>query len=109
MDDAEFLKELQEMTKSMQDECKNEAKKENGAPKTNVNTNNFNLNDNSFNPFGNFNMPLNFSGNESDMLKELQNLINMDLNIDESDPNVKDLMGQLSKHLHYINLKTIFL
>jgi hypothetical protein len=94
MDDAEFLKELQEMTKNMQDEFEKESKKENGAPKTN---NNNGSTENPSNPFGNFNMPLNFSGNENDMLKELQNLINMDLNIDDSDPNVQDLMSQLSK------------
>ena len=95
MDDAEFLKELQEMTKSMQDEFEKESKKENGAPKqNNINNNNTN---NNFNPFGNFNMPMNFTGNENDMLKELQNLINADLNIDDSDPNVKNMMDQLSK------------
>lgn len=83
MDDADFLKELDEMTKSMANEF---AAQENGNPNSN------NLGGN----FGNFEAFLN--NPDENMFSQLNGLIN-GLNIDDNDPSVKGMMDQLSKCL----------
>jgi hypothetical protein len=95
--DDEFLKELQQLTLSMQQEKSN-------TQNTNQNDNNksqtTNKDNKQNNPFGDFNMPFLSEGNEEDYMKELTKLLGMDLQMDQKDSGeYGDMMKLLRKFL----------
>ena len=87
MNNDELMKELEELTKSMEKELI----KENTNVKIEEPTNH-----KPTNPFSNFNMPFISEGNEDDYMKELQKLLASDINIDENDPECNEMMKMLS-------------
>src|SRR5690348_10174590 len=100
MNDEDFMKELQELTKNMSKEFSTNEKSTQSVKDTPTPT----FNNNTFNQFNNFDM--NLEGSEGDYFKEIQKLLsgagNMNFDIDDSDPGVKDMMKLLSKIFSYI-------
>lgn len=92
MNNDELMKELEELTRSMEHDFlkENQNTTTNKQPESN-NTNQFNNN-----PFANFSMPYVGEGNEDAYMKELQKLLNVDLDVDENDPECKEMMKLLS-------------
>jgi hypothetical protein len=86
--DEEFMKELEQLTETMQKEM----------AKENTNTKPSEVVDvsNKTTHFGDFNMPFISADNEEDYIKELQKLLNStDLQVDENDPETKQMMKML--------------
>jgi hypothetical protein len=77
--DEEFMKELEQLTQTMQQEMA----KETITPKPSDNTSKTS----GSTPFGNFNMPFISEGNEDEYMKELQKLLMSGLNLDSFDTN----------------------
>lgn len=102
MNDDDFMNELQELTKNMTKEFSTNEKstqsvKDSSTPSFNNGNVNTNKNDN-------FNFDLNFEGNEGDYMKEIEKLLSMgmgmdmgNMQIDDSDPQTKEMMKLLSK------------
>ena len=89
MNNDELMKELEELTKSMEQELIKE--------NTNIKIEQpINPKPNMNNPFSNFNMPFMSEGNEDDYMKELQKLLTNDIQIDENDPESNEMMKLLS-------------
>lgn len=97
MDNDKFMDELLEMTKNMSKDFE-EPQSTSNKPNTNTtNTQNpFNFNTNG-NPFLNPSMPLDLGGTESDILKELQKMLNIDLSDEGLNPEGKKMFEELSK------------
>jgi len=122
MDNDEFLKELEQITNSLEKDYKEVIKPtqpkvseksntqskpilenkpslpqdENVKNSENNNMNNQNTFGNFPNPFANFGMPfMNPNGNPEECFKELQKLIGNDIDIDENDPENQEMLKML--------------
>ena len=98
MNDEDFMNELQELTKNMSKEFSQVQSQSTASVKAPSTSNNMN-------DFG-----MNFGASEGDYMKEIEkmlggfsglgglgNVSGMDLNLDESDPQTKEMMKLLSK------------
>ena len=118
MDNDDFLKELEQITNSLEkdynevikpaqsaanDNTKNQTKTitenkliQNTTEKKIENNNNQNPFTNFANPFANFGMPfMNSNANPEDCFKELQKLMETDIDLDENDPESKEMFKLL--------------
>jgi hypothetical protein len=88
MDDDQLFKELEELTRTMENEFKqsNTQIKSDTVSKTQTEQKD---------PFGDFKFPN--MGSEDMLMKELQKLLTADINIDENDAETKIMMKELSK------------
>lgn len=113
MSDDDFLNELEELTKNMTKEFAAEKDKstsgQNNTGQTRINGANSNSS-NFPNDFG-----MKFDGSEADIMKELEKMLGglgglgglsgltgMDMNLDDSDPQTKEMMKLLSKKYVYL-------
>ena len=108
MNDEDFMNELQELTKNMSKEFSQVQSQSHASVKAPSTSNNINLGQGNINDFG-----MNFGGSEENYMKEIEKMLGgfsglgglengMDLNLDESDPQTKEMMKLLSK-LKYLN------
>ena len=106
MEDENFLKELEEMTKTMEKEFSNENVSSGNKIISNKSSGNLNSVNSSNFPGHNIDFNMNFDGNGENYMKELQKLLQMNTNggmnfndlddIDENDPQAKEMFKQLS-------------
>lgn len=120
----DFLKELEQITNSLEKDyhqvikptenitnkiSNNLEKKEQDKTEQNIinpnpnkiNVNQIKNNDLNNNPFGNFGMPfMNENINPEDCLKEFQKLMENDIDLDDNDPEAKEMMKLLGKTIN---------
>jgi len=132
MDNDDFLKELEQITNSLEkdynevikpaqssisEKANNKAKStienktvsvKNEIKKDEHNKNNANDPFGNFaNPFANFGMPfMNPNSNPEDCFKELQKLISTDIDMDENDPESQEMFKLLGKKTKFIKIST---
>jgi hypothetical protein len=107
--DEDFMNELQELTQSMSKEFTQDKSTASNKPNSYSDLNSAHAMSGS----NLFNMDMNFEGTEKDYLKEIEKLIGsfgninsgLDLNLDDSDPQTKEMMKLFSENLKDFELK----
>jgi hypothetical protein len=97
--DDDFMKELEQLTLSMQKEMENNSKQNETSTVKNSDNSEGNKPKNNSNPFNNFQIPYMSGENEDQYLKELQKLLTTDLQLDANDPETAEMMKLLEDNM----------